>query len=121
MRISPIEMEELVVRALEELPEEFASLLENVAVIVEDEPSDDDLESVGMARDEDDELFGLYDGVPLTERGASWDGFPDRIKIFAGPIGRYARNRREAIREIRDTVIHELGHFFGMEEDQMPY
>jgi predicted Zn-dependent protease with MMP-like domain len=121
MRLSRVEMEELVQRALEELPDEFAALLDNVAVLVEDEPSDDDLESVGMARDEDDELFGLYVGVPLTERGAAWDGFPDQIKIFSGPIGRFARNRREAIREIRDTVIHELGHFFGMEEDQMPY
>lgn len=119
------QVEDFVAQALDELPEEFAELLDNVAVVVEEEPSEDDLASVEMDPDdeEDGELFGLYQGMPLTERDTFGYGgmLPDRIAIFAGPIQRACTSRREAIDEIKKTVIHELGHHFGMEEDQMPY
>lgn len=119
------QVEDFVAQALDELPEEFAQLLDNVAVVVEEEPSEDDLESVEMDPEdsEDGELFGLYQGMPLTERDTFGYGgmLPDRIAIFAGPIQRACTSRREAIDEIKKTVIHELGHHFGMEEDQMPY
>ena len=99
------EVERLVGQALDELPEEFARLLDNVAVMVEEEPTDEDLESVGLSRDAGDELFGLYQGVPLTDRDTFYDAHPVR----------------EAVEEIKKTVVHELGHHFGMEEDQMPW
>jgi predicted Zn-dependent protease with MMP-like domain len=123
MRLSIDEAEELVAQALDELPEEFFQLLDNVAVVVEEEPSRDDLESVGMdPDDEDDELFGIYQGLALTERDSYYGGMlPDRVAIFVGPIRRCCTTRREAIDEIKKTVIHELGHHFGMEEEQMPY
>lgn len=122
MRLSIQEAEDLVAQALDELPEEFFRLLDNVAVVVEEEPSRDDLESVGMDPNEDDELFGVYQGMPLTERDSFYGGMlPDRVAIFAGPIRRCCGTRREAIDEIKKTVVHELGHHFGMEEDQMPY
>lgn len=124
MRLSLEQVEDLVAQALDELPEEFAELLENVAVVVEEEPSDEDLESVGMDPEdpEDGELFGLYQGMPLTERDTFYGGMlPDRVAIYAGPIRRCCESRREAIDEIKKTVIHELGHHFGMEEEQMPY
>jgi len=114
-------VEELVGQALDELPEQFAELLDNVVVMVEEEPSDADLESVGMDRETGDELFGLYQGVPLTERDTYYGSLPDRIVIFAGPIGRTFRDPRQAVDEIKKTVVHELGHYFGMDEDQMPY
>ncbi len=107
-------------RALDGLPKEFSELLENVAVVVEEEPSDEDLESVGLDPELDD-LFGLYQGVPLAERDSYYGALPDRVVIYRGPILRACSSRREAIREIRDTVIHELGHHFGLDEEEMPY
>jgi predicted Zn-dependent protease with MMP-like domain len=118
------EFESLVEDALDSLPEEFAKLLENIAVVVEEEPSDDDLESLDDDDEEndEDELLGIYRGVSLPDR--SFDMMPllpDQIAIFRGPILRVTSSRKEAIREVRDTVIHELGHYFGLEDDDMPY
>ncbi len=123
MKLTIDQVEDLVAKALDELPDEFFELLDNVAVVVEEEPSRADLESVGMdPDDEDDELFGVYQGMPLTERDTFYGGIlPDRIAIFSGPIQRCCTTKREAIDEIKKTVIHELGHHFGMEEEQMPY
>jgi predicted Zn-dependent protease with MMP-like domain len=120
MRVPREEFEALVEQALDGLPEEFAALLDNVFVVVEEEPDPEDLEALGMDPEED-ELFGLYQGVPLSERGASYVALPDRVEIYRGPILRSCANRREVMREVRDTVIHELGHHFGLDEDDMPY
>ena len=77
-------------------------------------------EALGMEPDE--ELFGLYQGVPLAERDSFYQAaMPDRVIIYRGPILRSCDNRREVIREVRDTVVHELGHHFGLDEDDMPY
>jgi predicted Zn-dependent protease with MMP-like domain len=120
MRIPPEEFEALVEQALEGLPEEFAELLDNVAILVEEEPDPEELEALGMAPDE--ELFGLYLGVPLSERDSFYMGaLPDRVILYRGPIIRACENRRQVIREVRDTLVHELGHHFGMEEEDMPY
>ena len=119
MRVPAEEFEQLVARALDGLPEDFAEMLENVAVVVEEEPDPDDLEELGMEPDE--ELFGLYQGVPVPERSGAYSALPDRIAIYRGPILRCCRDRREVIREVRDTVVHELGHHFGLDEDDMPY
>jgi predicted Zn-dependent protease with MMP-like domain len=120
MRIPPEEFESLVETALEGLPEEFSELLENVAVMVEEEPDPEDLEALGMEPGE--ELFGLYQGIPLDERSTFYQGaMPDRVFIYRGPILRFCDSRRQVIREIRDTVVHELGHHFGLEEEDMPY
>ena len=118
--ISPHEFEQLVEKALEELPPNFADLLQNVAVVVEEEPSEDDLDVLPGDGDEYDELLGLYRGVALTHRTHDMlPLLPDQIAIFRGPILRVARNRRDAVRQIRDTVIHELGHYFGLHDDEM--
>jgi predicted Zn-dependent protease with MMP-like domain len=117
--IAPDEFDSLVEEALARLPKQFADLLENVAVVVEEEPTDDDLD---LVEDSDDELLGIYRGTPLPER--SFDMLPlmpDQIAIFRGPILRISRTRREAVREIRETVIHELGHYFGLDDDEMVY
>lgn len=121
IRLSPQQFEQLVEKALDSLPDDFAALLDNVAVMVEEEPSAEDLAEVGMEPDEGDELFGLYQGVNLLERDSAYSALPDRITVYRGPILRACTSRREVVREVRDTVIHELGHYFGMEEDQMPY
>ena len=119
--MSAAEFEKLVAEALELLPEDFAAALDNVAVVVVDEPEADDLSDAGLAPEESDELFGLYQGIPLTERDSFYAELPDRISIYRLPILRACRSRAEVIREVRDTVIHELGHHFGMEEEDMPY
>ena len=120
VRIRREEFERLVGRALDSLPKEFGELLENVFVTVEDEPAPEDLEAMGLEPDVDD-LFGLYQGVPQAERDVYYSALPDRVVIYRGPICRWTSSREEAIQEIRDTVVHELGHHFGMEEDDLPY
>jgi predicted Zn-dependent protease with MMP-like domain len=120
MRVPPEEFESLVEKALDGLPEEFAELLENVAVMVQEEPDPEDLEAMGF--DPEEELFGLYQGVPLSERDSFYSAaLPDRVLIYRGPILRACADRRAVIREVRDTVVHELGHHFGLDEDDMPY
>jgi predicted Zn-dependent protease with MMP-like domain len=123
MRVATEEFEALVEEALEQLPDEFRAALDNVAVMVAEEPSDEDLEEVGIdpGDPERDELFGLYQGVPLSERDSFYSALPDRVLIFRGPILRECETRREVIREIRETVQHELGHYFGLEEDELPF
>jgi predicted Zn-dependent protease with MMP-like domain len=111
--------ERLVGEALDGLPPQFADLLENVAVVVEEEPDPGVLEEMGM--DDDEELMGLYLGVPLTERGSQYQSLPDRIAIYRGPVLRCCGSRREIVREVRETVIHELGHYFGLDDEEMPF
>ena len=115
------EFEDAVEDALRSLPKRFADLLDNVAVVVEDEPSDDDLDV--LDDDEDGaELLGIYRGIALTERRHDMlPALPDTIAIFRGPILRVTRNRRDAVQQIRETVIHELGHYFGLSDDDMHY
>jgi len=123
VRVSREEFEALVEQALEQLPEEFRSALDNVAVMVAEEPSAEDLDEVGIDPEdpEADELLGLYQGVPLTERDSFYGALPDRVLVFRGPILRSCDSRRQVLREIRETVQHELGHYFGLEEDELPF
>jgi predicted Zn-dependent protease with MMP-like domain len=115
------EFELVVSEALDSLPKRFADLVENVVITVEDEPSDDDLAGIEDGGDGDSELLGIYRGVPLTERTEYQPELPDEIVIFRGPIHRITRTRSEAVHEVRETVIHELGHYFGLDDDEMPH
>ncbi|MBI4916830.1 MAG: metallopeptidase family protein [Acidobacteria bacterium] len=120
MRMNREEFEKAVARALDDLPEEIAALLDNVVVVVEDEPTEEDLVEAGLDPKEET-LFGLYQGVALTERGAAWANMlPDRIVVYRLPLLDACADRIELIREIRDTVVHEVGHFFGLDEDDLP-
>jgi predicted Zn-dependent protease with MMP-like domain len=114
------EFERVVAEALDSLPERFAALVENVAVVIEEEPNVDDLESVADD-DDDSEVLGVYRGVALTERTHDAPMLPDEIAIFRGPINRIASTRRDAVEQVRETVMHELGHYFGLGHDEMPY
>jgi predicted Zn-dependent protease with MMP-like domain len=111
--------ERLVEEALDDLPEEFAAALDNVAVVVEEEPDPAVLADFGM--EENEELLGLYLGVPLPERDSHYQALPDRVAIYRGPVLRLCGSRREVVREVRETVIHELGHYFGLDDEEMPY
>ncbi len=117
--LSRAEFERVVDEALASLPKRFADLVENVVVAVEEEPGDEDLEA--LEDDDDAELLGIYRGVALTERSHDMLLLPDEIAVFRGPINRVARSRAEAVHEVRETVIHELGHYFGLGDDDMPH
>jgi len=120
MRMSRDEFEKVVAHALDGLPPEIAERIENVAVVVEDEPSDEEIEDAGLDP-ETETLFGLYQGLALTERGAGASGMlPDRIAIYRLPLLESCADRGELIREIQDTVVHEVGHFFGLGEKDLP-
>ncbi len=106
---------ELVERALEGLPPELAELLENVAIVVDDWPD----YSTPLAGEADEGLYGLYEGVPLTERAAGYYGvMPDKITIFRGPLERDFPPE-ELEEQVRITVVHEIAHYFGFEEDRI--
>ena len=104
---------ELVERALEGLPPDLAELLDNVAIVVEDWP-----EHSTLAHYEADTLYGLYEGVPLSERGEYYGVLPDRITIFRGPLERDF-GPGELEEQIRITVVHEIAHHFGFDEDRI--
>ncbi len=114
------EFEKLVVEAVEGLPPEFRKALENVVIAVEEEPEEEDY--VETETPDDEELFGIYRGAKRTEMLISdLPGLPPEIAVFRGPILRCTRSNREAVNEIKDTVVHELGHYFGLDDDELPY
>jgi predicted Zn-dependent protease with MMP-like domain len=110
--------ESLVGDALASIPREFRDAMKNIAIVVEDEPSRALLHEMGIRPPET--LLGLYSGTPLTERG--WDygnRLPDRISIFQGPHEREADDEEDLVVAIGETLIHEIGHYFGMSEEQI--
>ena len=101
--------EELVGDALDEVPEELAALVDTVVVLVEDEPPEDD-----------PDLLGFYDGTPLTERDTRYAGVvPDRIMIFRNPTLRMCEDEDEVVEEVRITVVHEIAHHFGIDDERL--
>lgn len=120
-RLSERQFREFVAEALDDLPDEWGELLDNVAIVVENEPSAEDLQDLGMDSGEGNELLGLYQGTPLGERGFGYSGLPDRVVIYRGPILRITFTREEVVKQIRETVLHELGHHFGLKEADLPF
>jgi len=110
--------DEIVEKVLDSLPEEFGELMDNVVIFTEDAPSAQILAESDVP--EGETLFGLYEGVPLTERTHDYGLVaPDRITIFQKPIEEACETEDELAQQIRRTVLHEIAHFFGIEEDRM--
>ena len=112
------QFENLVAEALASIPRRFKKAMHNIAIVVEDEPSPDILEE--MEVEPPDTLLGLYQGIPLTERSASYgNALPDRVLIFQGPHEREAEDEDDLVVAIGETLIHEIGHYFGLSEEEI--
>jgi len=110
--------EKLVADALASIPRRFRDAMKNIAIVVEDEPSRALLREMDITPP--DTLLGLYSGTPLTER--RWDHgstLPDRIQLFQGPHERSSKDEDDLVVAIGETLIHEIGHYFGMSEEQI--
>lgn len=108
----------LVEEALRDIPARFRAAMTNVAVIVEDEPSQELLDDLDM--EPGDTLFGLYQGTPLTERDSGYgNALPDRISIYQLSIEEACEDEEDIRQCVAETVIHEFGHYFGLSEDEI--
>lgn len=116
--LSPEEFEQLIVDAVSSLPAEILERMENVAITVQEWPSRTQLRSARVPPGST--LFGLYEGVPLTQRTSHYGMVtPDRITIFRGPLMTYRRTPEAIVEQVRKTVLHEIAHHFGMSEEQI--
>jgi predicted Zn-dependent protease with MMP-like domain len=116
--ITAEEFENLVAVALDGLPEPFASKLDNVQVVVSDEPTPDELARARVPAGST--LYGLYQGIPQTQRNSAYTFvLPDKITIYRGPLVRASRDADDARRQVRTVVIHEIAHHFGISDERL--
>jgi predicted Zn-dependent protease with MMP-like domain len=119
MHLGRAAFERVAEAALDRLPTGFAELMDNVVIQVEEEPDRQTLIELELDPDEHT-LFGLYTGVPLDERGGGYGGvLPDVILLYRQPLLAACRSTEELIREIQLTLLHEIGHHFGLNDDEM--
>jgi predicted Zn-dependent protease with MMP-like domain len=112
------EFRQLVDEALDTIPERFRDAMQNIAILVEDEPSAEQLASVEI--EPPDTLLGLYEGIPLPERQwAHGNTLPDKITLFQGPIEDSSDDEDDVVVAIGETLIHEVGHYFGLSEEEI--
>ena len=112
------EFERHVADALRSVPKRFRDAMRNVAIVVEDEPTRELLDEMGIEPPET--LLGLYQGMPLTERPWGYgNALPDRVLIFQGPHERAAEDDQDLVVAIGETLIHEIGHYFGLSEEEI--
>lgn len=119
--ISPEAFAKLVQQAIADLPPPYAKLMESIVVVVEEEPSKEVLEDLEL--EGEDDLLGLYQGQSLAADSFFRPGgeAPPQISIYRGPILRLCESPEEVVQEVYDTVVHELGHHVGLDDDEMPY
>lgn len=117
-RVHRTRFDRLVKRAIRSLPARFATRLENVAIVVADEPSPAQRRTLGLGPDDD--LYGLYEGVPQPQRSSSYGlVLPDKITLFQRAIEADSRSDREIAEQVRHTLIHELAHHFGIDDARL--
>lgn len=108
----------LVEEALDDIPPRFREAMKNIAIVVEDEPSPELLAE--MELEPPDSLYGLYQGTPLTDRGWGYGNtLPDRVTLFQGPIEEDSEDAEDVIVCVAETLIHEIGHYFGLSEEEI--
>jgi predicted Zn-dependent protease with MMP-like domain len=118
MKLTREEFEEAVVLALKRIPKSLKKKMENIDVVVEDRASRDLLSEMGLQSPF--ELLGLYQGVPIDRRGFYYGNvLPDKITLFQIPIESICKTREEIERKVREVVIHEVGHYFGLDDKKL--
>jgi len=118
MKLTRDAFEALVISALERLPKFIRDRMENVDVVIEDRASPDLLSEMGLRSPFD--LLGLYQGIPLDRRGFYYGNvLPDKITLFQHPIESICRTKEEIEEKVREVVIHEVGHYFGLDEERL--
>lgn len=111
--VSRIRFEQLVAEAMDLVPDSLASVIDNCVVVVDDWPTTE------QQQDSNEPLLGLYEGVNLTDRDDYHGALPDRITLFRGPLCEYAEGEEDLRREIAITLVHELGHHFGIDDARL--
>lgn len=120
MNLTDTEFDQLITRAMDELPQKYIKGLSNVAIIYADDPDEFQAEKAHL--NAHSLLLGLYEGVPLTQRGSGWSGMlPDKITLFKNPILAIVRNEAELFEQIKRTLWHEIAHFYGLNHDRIHY
>jgi predicted Zn-dependent protease with MMP-like domain len=118
MKLTRKEFEEVVISALRGLPKSIKKKMENVDVVVEGQASRDLLSEMGLRSPS--ELLGLYQGVPLDRRGFYYGNvLPDKITLFQNPIQLICKTKEEIVEKIKDVVVHEVGHYFGLNDERL--
>ncbi|NHM17049.1 Zn-dependent protease [Eggerthellaceae bacterium zg-887] len=119
------EFERIVEEAIAAVPKRFREAMENIVIVIEDEPTDDDFEAADSPESYggsfcDDELLGLYDGISLPDRVDFYElDVPDVITVYKGPHERCFEDRDELVEEVGKTIVHEIGHYFGLDDDKL--
>lgn len=118
MILSDVAFDALITRAMNELPQQYIKGLDNVAIVMADEPNEAQREK--MQLDDNHLLLGLYEGVPLTSRGSGWSGMlPDKITLFKYPLMEVALSEQDFFEQIKRTLWHEMAHFYGLNHADM--
>jgi predicted Zn-dependent protease with MMP-like domain len=115
-QLTRADFEGYVADAIDSIPDEFRAEMDNVEIVVEDEPEP---HTVAQLVPRGHTLFGLYHGVPKTQRGIRYQSMPDKISIYRGPITRAFRTPSRIKEQVRRTVIHEVAHHFGIDDDRL--
>ena len=118
MNVSQTTFEDIVRKAIDGIPDKYYEHIKNLAFVVEDQPSPMQRKKLKLA--ENQSLYGLYEGVPLTKRGAGYNlVLPDKITIFMLPIQASANSYEELVDQVKETVWHEVAHFYGLDHGQI--
>jgi len=118
MQLTDAQFDQIISRAMDELPQEYIKGLENVVIVQADDPTPEQLEK--MKVDHNHVLLGLYEGVPLTQRGSGFSGMlPDKITLFKHPILAIVTNESELFEQVKRTLWHEMAHYYGLNHDRM--
>lgn len=116
--VTETEFQKIVSAAIDDIPPQYASHIKNLAFVVEDEPSEYQRQRLELLRGQT--LYGLYEGIPLTKRGAGYNlVLPDKITIFKKPIEMTSTTHEELVEQVRHTLWHEVAHYYGLDHEQI--